>query len=399
MGASLYVEPRLHHVHAWFYPLDLFNYFFLARYIDIGNYQQLYGEFLGQNALTTMPGAVVVLVPVWALSHAAGIWVDLLARPQPRPAVWLILGPYAVLLSSSALFAADAVAVRIGASRARRLLICAGEVYVLYNVLLWGHPEDAVAVAFLLYSCLAASDRQWPLAAWLFGAAVAFQPFVLLALAPVFFPAGVRRLPGLLARAAAPAAALLVVPLALNWSVTTQSFVIQPAFRSGGRVTPWIHFAPSLAHFGPMGRYLVAGGPVRLVGVIVSIVIGLWFCRARRSLALLIAVVALTMTFRCLFESVIAPYYVFPTIAFALVGLGVSSRPRCVAATLVAVIVNWTSNFDGHRAWVWWPIVFGLVALVAVSWPARTAHERGSCTGDSGPLLAAGASVRAISEQ
>jgi hypothetical protein len=35
------------------------------------------------------------------------------------------------------------------------LLICAVEVYTLYNVVVWGHPEVAVAVACLLYACLA----------------------------------------------------------------------------------------------------------------------------------------------------------------------------------------------------------------------------------------------------
>ena len=151
-------------------------------------------------------------------------------------------------------------------------------------------------------------------------------------------PAGPRRLPGLLARAATPAAALLALPLTMNWSVTEQSLVLQPASLFGGRVTPWIHLAPSLAHFGPTAEYLVAGGPVRLLGVACSLAIGLWFSRARRGLGLLIAVVALTLTFRCVFESVIAPYYVFPTVAFALVSLGAATWPRSLAAALVAVI-------------------------------------------------------------
>ena len=376
MAATLYVVPHLHHWDGWAYPLDLWNYFFLARYIDIGIYQDLYGQSLGQTGLTTTPGAVVALAPVWTMIHAAGIHVDLSRIPQPHPTAWLILGPYQVLLSSSVFFAADAVAVRLGASLIRRLLICVGEVYALYNVVHWGHPEDAVAVAFLLYSCLAASDKRWSMSAWLLGAAVAFQPFVLLALAVVFFPAGLRRFPGLLARAAAPAAALLVVPRAMNWSVTAQSLVIQPASPSGGRLTPWIHFAPSLAHLGPMDTNFVAGGPVRLLGVILSIIIGLWFRRAQRNLGLLIAAVALTLTFRCVFESVIAAYYVFPTIAFALVSLSVASWPRSLVAAFLAAALTWTSDFDPHVTWVWWVIVAGLAALVAVSWPLASTRGR-----------------------
>ena len=59
----------------------------------------------------------------------------------------------------------------------------------------------------------------------------------------------------------------------------------------------------------------------RLLGIMLSIVIGLWFCRAQQDLGLLISIAALALTFRCVFENVIAPYYVFPTIASALVSV------------------------------------------------------------------------------
>ena len=224
MGASLLVVPDLHHSNGWAYTADIWNHFQLAHFIDIGIYQVVYGQ-----DLTTTPGVIVALAPIWALTHAAGMSVSYVIYVQ-HPTAWLVLGPCEVLLTTPALFAVDAVARRLGASGARRVVICAGEVLVLYNVLWWGHPEDAVAVAFLLFSCLAASDRRWPLSGWLLGFAVAFQPFVLFALPAVFFPAGWRKLPGLLARGAAPAAALLLVPLILNWSVTVSALLNQPAF-------------------------------------------------------------------------------------------------------------------------------------------------------------------------
>jgi hypothetical protein len=125
-----------------------------------------------------------------------------------------------------------------------------------------------------------------------------------------------------------------------------------------------------------MDTNFVAGGPVRLLAVILGIIIGFWFRRAQRNLGLLIAVVALTLTFRCVFESVIAPYYVFPTIAFALVSLSVASWPRSLVAALLAAALTWTSDFDPHVAWVWWVIVAGLAALVAVSWPLASTRGR-----------------------
>ena len=58
------------------------------------------------------------------------------------------------------LFAADALAERLGASLPKRFLLAAAEATALWNVTIrWGHPEDAVAVGLLLYAVLA-----WPTA-------------------------------------------------------------------------------------------------------------------------------------------------------------------------------------------------------------------------------------------
>jgi len=53
--------------------------------------------------------------------------------------------------------------------------------------------------AFLLYACLAASERRWPMSGWCWGSQSLSSRFVLLALAPLLFPAGFERLPSLLA--------------------------------------------------------------------------------------------------------------------------------------------------------------------------------------------------------
>ena len=68
--------------------------------------------------------------------------------------------------------------------------------FALYNVVLWGHPKDAVAVACLLYACLAASEKRWSRFGWLIGAAVAFEPVVLLALPSCSLSPGGERWPG-----------------------------------------------------------------------------------------------------------------------------------------------------------------------------------------------------------
>jgi hypothetical protein len=170
MGMSLWILPELHHLHGWSYDIDIWNYLQLAHLADVGAYPAIYG----QTTIMTTPGIVAVLAPLWWVIHTANMSVSFIFLLS-HPTAWLVLGPYEVLLSASALFAVDAVAIRLGASSVRRVLICAAEVFALYNVVLWGHPEDAVAVACLLYACLAASETRWSKVGWLLGAAAAFQ--------------------------------------------------------------------------------------------------------------------------------------------------------------------------------------------------------------------------------
>ncbi len=84
---------------------------------------------------------------------------------------------------------------------------------------------------------------------------------------------------------------------------------------------------------------------------------------------MLIAVVALTLSLWCAFETVIAPYYVWPTIAVALIGLSTTSRLRSVATLAFALLADLASNADLHAEWVWWVIVSALGVLLAASWP------------------------------
>ena len=280
-----------------------------------------------------------------------------------------------MLLSASVLFAVDAVAVRLGASTRRRSLICAIEVYALYNVLLWGHPEDAVAVALLLYGCLAASEKRWSRFGWLMGAAVAFQPVVLLALPPLLLAASWRRVPGVIARMAAPTALLLAMPLAMNWSTTVHAFLDQPTFPSLNRPTPWLHLASTLGHYGYIGSAAApaaADGPFRLMAICSSLILAIVLRRAVRQLGALLAVVALTLSSWCAFETVIAPYYVWPTIAVAVISLSTASRVRSAITLVLAIVADLASNADLHAEWMWWVIIAALAALIVASWPART---------------------------
>ena len=68
-----------------------------------------------------------------------------------------MLGPAALLVASTALFAVDAVARYWNLSNRSRLALALVGAVAVGNVAgLWGHPEDCVALAMVVWAALAA---------------------------------------------------------------------------------------------------------------------------------------------------------------------------------------------------------------------------------------------------
>jgi hypothetical protein len=186
--------PRFYGKTAWALPDDLWGTLIAAQRLAHLN---LTGLYTLPTQLVSLPGTAVILVPAIAVIEVTGLHLGLPSAHGAYPAVWLFAGPYQVAISAVALFAADAIAERLGATRPRRFWLAAASATALWSVTVrWGHPEDAVAVGLLLYAVLDLSDGKTSRSAWLTGAAVAVQPLVLLAfplLAAVVEP---RRLAG-----------------------------------------------------------------------------------------------------------------------------------------------------------------------------------------------------------
>ena len=95
-----------------------------------------------------------------------------------------ISGPVEMPLGSIALFGADALSAKgLGVPRSKRdfvnLFVAVG---LLNTDVLWGHPEDAIAVGLTSYAIVALIDGRREPAGWILGAAIALQPSVLLVL-------------------------------------------------------------------------------------------------------------------------------------------------------------------------------------------------------------------------
>ena len=369
--------PVYYGEHAWAVPDDLWATLVAAqRFLHL----DLAGLYTAPTNLVSFPGAALILVPVAAIMDAAGIPIQ--AGPQGvHPVGWLVAGPLETLLSSVALFAADALAERMGVSLLKRFLLAAVSATALWNVTVrWGHPEDAVAVGLLLYSVLALSNDRINRAAWLVGAGVAVQPLVLLAFPLLLAAVEPKRLPGFVARAATPALALLAAAAAANWTATIHAVTNQPNAPTVDHPTPWIYVAFLAPH---MSGGSVAAGPARALAVLVACGCALVTWRRWQTarlagawrpddLAALLWWVAVTLALRTVFEPVMVSYYVWPPLAVALVA---ASRDwiRLIAASTTAIVLTFLAQGSWRNPWVWWtPVVVVLALTLAAAWPGRS---------------------------
>jgi hypothetical protein len=359
MAFSLLWSPLVDHHSAWIVPGDIWGAYRSSHFIGWGD---LGGIYAAGTGLITFPAILLVLAPISMVTGFFGM-SESFPFTLAHPSSWLVLGPVEIVLSCSALFACDALAERLGLSVTRRAVLGVAEGVVVWDVsAYWGHPEDAVAVALALYALVLAWDGRWCGAAWLFGLAMATQPVVLL-MVPVFIVlAGRRRLVPFVGRAVIPSVALLAVPLMAEFHTTVHALVDQPNFPNIDHLTPWTRFAP---HLGGSGKFVaVAAGPGRIVALALAAALGWAARRWRWRLDTLVWVAAVSLALRCVTESVMVSFYVWPALALGLVAVASQpSRLRMVGGGIAAIIVTVGSN--SHLAeWPWWILVNGGIAVL-----------------------------------
>jgi hypothetical protein len=356
----------------WALPYDYWGTLVAATRLAHFNIAGLYTQPTG---LVSLPGAAVILLPVAVIINVAGLSLAIPGSGNLHPAVWLLAGPYQVLLSCVALFAADALAEQFGASRGRRALLAAASVGALWNVSgRWGHPEDAVAVGLLLYAILAMSRSRVWLAGWLAGAAICVQPLVLLAVPVLVAVLPWRRMPWFLVRAALPSAVLLAAATLANRGATFAAVTSQPDSPAINHPTVWTSLAPH------MSGGNVAAGPARAATILLACCCALAIRHRWRDTApgtawwsteLLADVLwwaAFTLALRSFFEPVMVSYYPWPVLAVALIPAVTLSWRRLIAASILAGGLTAAAQGTSHSVWIWWaPIVAGLIAQLALA--------------------------------
>src|ERR1700683_2587682 len=151
-SSTVWWGPRLVGRTAWALPNDLWGTLIAANRLLHGDLAGLYAPPTG---LITFPGGAIILMPVVALIDALGLSLHVQGTGNEQPASWLLAGPYETIISAIALFAADAIAEHLGATRRKRFVLATASTIAIWNVSVrWGHPEDAVAIGLLLYAVL-----------------------------------------------------------------------------------------------------------------------------------------------------------------------------------------------------------------------------------------------------
>jgi len=392
MAFSLLWAPLVRHHPYWITSGDLWSTYRSAHYVGWGD---LGGVYSAGTALVTFPGILLVLAPLAMATGGLGL-TEAFPKFVPHPTAWFALGTASLLLCAIALFACDALAERLGLSWARRGVLCVAEAAILWNVaVIWGHPEDAVALGLALYALVLAFDGRWTGAGWLFGAAVATQPLVVLMFPVLLAWAGRGRVVGLAARSAVPAIAILLTPLISRFHDTTHALLDQPNYPNLDHATPWTRLAPVL---GGSGHDLaVAAGPGRLVAVILACAVGWWARRWRQRPDLMVWAAALALALRCFTESVLVAFYIWPVLAVGLVVAARAGRARLAAAIVLSIGLTVVAQWRlGELPW-WSTITVGLVALLAlgvrtadVAAPTETLESSFAERGSAPPRVLAG---------
>ncbi len=395
-----HIAYRLHHgliphQWAWATPGDIWGTLESSRMIGWGSLGSIY---TAHGGFLLPPGLLIMLLPV---DFAVRIFHLSVSFPfsVPRPTAWLVLGPYEMAMSGFALFGLDALAEHLGIPQRRRAWLCVAEALALWQVVvIWGHPEDVVALGFGAYAIHALLNKRRVAAGWLLGAALATQTFTVL-LIPVILAADISRtslarnavgntasrgtaadssmphtiwtytkqvLPSLW-RAIAVPAVLVATPLIAEPKATWRALVIQPTYPKVDQPTPWLALAPKLAHGA------VSGGVPRILTLLAACLIGILAYRMalRRDIqSTVILACAFSLFSWPFFESVMVSYYLWPALAFALLAAGMSGSWR-IAGTLIVGMFSMLYAFFQPRGqfgmeWQYWIVVIGSLGIALI---------------------------------
>lgn len=362
MAYTLLWPPLVRHHPYWLTPADFWATFRNAHVVAWGSISYVYSR---HTALVALPGYPVLMAPIAALSSALGLSESSPSILLPKPEAWLLAGPYVMLTAGIVIDGCRRLLTHFRIPRSSQRLVMISVAAATWPALaMWGHPEDVAATGLLLFSFLYAVRGKWTAAAWLLGAALSMQLMVILAL-PVFIGMlGWRRIIPFLLRASLLPATLATMVLIPDFHHAWQALTRQPNYPRIDHPTPWVLVAPATGH-GTVGA-----GPGRMIAVAFALVCGTIASRWRGDPSRLLWLIAVSMAGRCVFESVMVPYYVMPAVVLALIAAAKNRKVRWILAATAGTAVTVVTFLHGGE-WLYWSgMSILLLAMLAMAWPA-----------------------------
>lgn len=377
---SVWWAPLVHGISWWIVSADTWFAPTAAIYVGHGAFQEVY---LGSPNYFALPLSAVLLAPVVRLGQALGL-VNGYPYVLPKPTMWLVVGPFTLLLGTVPVaLAARAAAWGAGVRKRLWLLQAAALVIVSYPCGFWGHFEDSLATTFLLLAVKFHADRRHTLAALLLGVACCSKQWAVLALPFLLLTAPQGRRMRVAALAVGLPLLLALEPLLAFPHQTLRALLLQPT--PNLTALQDVHTS-LLVH---LGRAADRVG--RLAALASAAVVGWWTCRRRPHLWLVGLAVALLV--RPLLEPYLLGYYLAPgMLVLALAATVHRGRVEAWVLAVFASPVIWATPDATGSNLAWWAgelVLLGVAAFACFrifaprSEPARLrVHTGGSGAAD-----------------
>ena len=377
MAWSFLYLPLRHGAEVWDTPPDLWATFRAAQFTAWGGFGAIYSA---GTYLVTLPGIAVALAPLALLCDSLHL-TEGFPFVTAHPTAWFIVGPVTMAAIFPLLLAVRSVAERLNLGAARQRVAVIGVALLsVPELVVFGHPEDTLAVALAIYSALALDRGKVGPSAWLMGASLAMQPLTFVAVPVLIGYLGLRRAAGWLTRAALFPGLLVAIVLAADWKDALPQLLHQPNYptANANHATPWVSLAAVTGH------HVVAAGPGRIVALCLALTTMAVGWRWRGRLDVLLIGMMLALAVRVPLEAVEVPFYLTPGLTFAWM-LVVRSDVRRQAAAAVLLLATSVVSFFHYGPWSYWLLMTGLfVAAIGVAIPGGSAGRSGALAGDGG---------------
>lgn len=326
----------------WYVANDIWPTVLGARYVAAGALPFIYESGMS-GALPLLP---ILLAPVVAFGDAVALSIGH-PYPVPYPTMWIVLAPVLAAFLVPYSLVLQFVTADVGGWIRERWFLPVGLSLGAVVPLVYGHPEDLVALAGVMVAGRLLLSGGSNSAGYAMAAAIASKQWAVLAL-PALIVAAPRSLRlGFSARAVLPPAALVVITLVADPFNAWRQLIVSPTQAQFGRSAPWV-----------AGDSVLGTSVPRMLLFFAALLLPLLM--RDRSLGSTLTVAGLAVLGRALFEPVLHPYYLGPGLVLVALGL---SRARGIQSLIVAlVILAW---FGVHATGPpWWAGLYCGVAVV-----------------------------------